>query len=240
MVKMQKILALVDDIQAGDCSELAEHPINITPGKTLVTQLNIYTKNRCPRSSPANSELAEALREDFSQPKAGSASTRICGRVSRSRRSFYRSWEHDPKGTTVIELLAIANGIPVSLWYSFEGDVDIKVPAKGDPIRAEGKLYCEPGFTYGVFYSPVKADIIETTMLKMEKGKHEVQDWGILKLRLRIDISRFDLVGDNLKEGGKFVRLSSYNPPPSFWQAYLKRVYGSRWKRIWKKTKEGN
>jgi len=232
---MRHIVALVDLIQAGDCSELADQPVNIVAGKTIATQLVVYPRTQDLESSTCGEEIEESL----SQPSERSAHIRFVGRVHRGRFSFSAPTESHPMGTSRLDVLAVANGVPLLLCYCSDGEENLRIPEKDDLIRAEGNLYCEPGFAYGHFFSPVMADIAESKLLPRDMTANEERDWGVVRLHLRTDISEFDIVGDNLKEDCVFVRVSDYNPPYTLWQDYLKRVHGRRWRKVWKKSVEG-
>jgi hypothetical protein len=235
MTEMRHIMVLIDDVQAGDLSERADHPVIVTAGKTMATQLSIIMHNQ----DLGLSTCGGAVEEDLTQESEGEARTRIVGRVYRGGRPrFLEPNKFHPSGVTSLQVLVVAESVPLLLCYSFDGKKDLRTPNKGDMLRAEGKLYCEPSFAYGSFYSPVMADIIESKVLPREESTRAVQDWGIARLRLRTCVCEFDIVGYDLKADSVFIRLSDYNPPYSFWKDYLKDVHGWRWRREWKKSVE--
>lgn len=209
---MFDLIAFVDRIQAEDMGEFEEIPKVLKPGVSFITQLSMLSKNQTPEIVPTGD------RERLLQTQGPRLScTEVCGRVVDSTSEYSHPSEFWPKGLTSLEVLVIAEEVPISLDYFWFGRVDVQRPRKGDYILVSGLLRCEPSFSIRSFFSPVSARIEESARWFGHISPDEDRDlWTSLRLRLTPNLSNPQYRVSNLGRGdksGRFYKVSMYNPP---------------------------
>jgi len=209
---METLFAYIDEEQAGDLGELYdgwnEESSVIKEGMKLGVQLSIYCDNKVPEISvPATSDEFE---EAFEQPNGMSPKTIFSGRILTSESSYMEPNKFVPTGRTHLQILILAREIPVVIDYSWEGKKNTVIPNGNAYIKGEGDLHCDVAFFGSSCFSPVSSEIIKVKVFP-EADRPELV-WGMVELRLRTEISEFDIFVDNLDIESKSIAVSEYSP----------------------------
>ena len=211
---MTIVTANIDSVQAGDLGETRETALVLMPDSSLLVQLWMMFRDEMPEVEEADSC------ERFSQSQTGRPSyADVCGRVLETKLGFRQPSYTWREGLTYLEILVIANEIPISLDYFWHGEITPQIPRRDCYVRARGQLLCEPSFSTRAFFSPVSA-VIEESVRFQDEGKSPSEEgdyWGRVRLRLvselRDPICQVSNLGEGAQGAGKFLKVSKYNPP---------------------------